>query len=168
MGPIEKKRYTKRSEQKCLDILDSLCKYQVPPEGFNFRDIKGFLCEDVLEILSKYPGRWKSLAEIYDSMADASRLQFLHRCFQLRHALSVNELTALWYKCFEDDEGLGIWRFPQVKDLASPHYLVSMVMELQEQYENDGDREYIRNAMDLFWERSCIIALNNQNFIFIR
>ena len=39
--------------------------------------------------------------------------------------------------------------FSVVRDLISPHDLVSMVMEYQEQYDKGGDKEFISDAMDL-------------------
>ena len=39
--------------------------------------------------------------------------------------------------------------FSHVNYLLSPHDLVSLVMEYQEQYEACDDKEYIKNAMEL-------------------
>jgi hypothetical protein len=39
--------------------------------------------------------------------------------------------------------------FSLVNDILSPHDLVGLIVEFQEQYENRDDKQFIRSAMEL-------------------
>ena len=93
------------AEEEWHEILDWLCLHQFCQAGnVNFWYVNHYFCEDSLKILSENPGRWMTLAEIYDCFAPASRIPFLLHCFRLRSYLSVSELAVIWYKSFEYDE----------------------------------------------------------------